>query len=235
MTTNIDSQLQEIAQLRETKSKEIETLAKITELESAVSADFTVLAKLNWEKAFVYQHLVMSQIDIDQNLKLMAESALKAHGIVEQNNLTELQGDDFRFLGRVYDYKKDYSQAEKYYQQALGYFQNQNDPRVLEIKGFMSANLINQGKIEPGLTLAKKTYSEFDQTPLKQSDFYTWAVWKTGIFPRVVKALIVQKVDFNKPEMKQFLETDQKLLLESDKNFQYRLDEIAETLKQLFI
>ncbi|MCX6726722.1 MAG: hypothetical protein NTY75_02785 [Candidatus Shapirobacteria bacterium] len=226
MTTNFDPQLQVIAQLRETKGKESETLAKIAELEMVAGTDFTIIAKLNWEKAFVYQHLVMGQTDVGQNLKLMAESALKAHEIVEQNNLAELKGDDYRFLGRIYDYQKNYPLAQSYYQQALDFYTAKNDPHVLEIKGFLSYNLVCQNKIDEGMSSAEQTFTEFDQNSLKQSDYYTWAVWKSGIFPRIIQSLSSQKADFDKVKMADYLAKSEAILT-NNYNFQFRLDEIA--------
>lgn len=233
--TNFDREIQQIQKLRETKGSEAETLSKINEIWPEIERenDFATLAKLYWEKAFVYQHLVMGHTDTEDNLKLMEQSALSAHDLVTKNNLSELQGDDLRFLGRIYDYKQDFKTAFDYYQQALNFYQSQDAPRILEINAFMSANLINQGKTNDGLNLAKKIYGEFENSPLKNSDFYTWAVWKTGIYPRMVQALVSKKVEFDHTEIKNYLENDQKLLLENEGNFQFRLDEISEALRLL--
>lgn len=223
----IDESLSQIASFRETKGQETETLKLISELESK-TIDPVVLTKLFWEKAFVYQHLVMSKTDSELNLKLMEESALNAHKLVEQNNLVDLRGDDFRFLGRLADYSQKYSEAYDYYQQALEFFTVANSPRVLEIKGFLSANLVNQGRIEEGLNFAKETYQEFDESPLKEVDNYTWVTWKTGIFPRLVTALIKQEAEFDHEEIKKYLEASRTLFPN-----QFRLDEINEALGQL--
>lgn len=232
---NFDIELQEISKLREIKGQETEVLKKIDILLPQVSSenDYSNQAKLFLEKAFLYQHMVMSHVDESTNLKLMEESALNAHDIIVKQNLTDLSGDDLRFLGRVYDYKKDYTQALTFYQQALDFYQKQNHPRVLEINAFICANLICQNKVEDGLALAQKTYADFNSSPLKQSDFYTWAVWKTGIYRRVLKALITQKQEFNHEEIKNILLADQKLLVDSNQNFQFRLDEINEALRLL--
>jgi hypothetical protein len=239
---NIETKLQEIASLREIKGRESDTLTMINALEPEViaSGDFTPLCHLYWERAFVYQHLVMSNIDVDANLQLMEEAAQKAHQLVTEHQLNELVGDDTRFLGRVYDSKKDYPQAEVYYRQALTFYEPTNHPRVLEIKGFLSANLVNQGKVEEGLALAKHTYTDFDQNTLKQSDYYKWAVWKTGIYPRIIKALVSQQAVFNHAEMISLLDESRLLLTNpqgdvtwGDKSFQFRLDEIDEAKKLL--
>lgn len=237
ITTNITSQQQLsqkffdlLKELRETKGQETQTLEYIAQ---ALHLSKSQIAKLFIEQAFVYQHLVMSHVDEESNLKLMEESALNAHDIIVKYNLFDMLGDDTRFLGRVYDYKKDYSEAYKFYQQSLNFYQKQNHPKALEINAFICANLINQNKIEEGLVLAQKTYSDFEQSPLKQSDFYTWAVWKTGIYPRVLKALVTQNQPFDKVEFKNILLNDQKLLSESTQDFGFRLDEIAEALSYL--
>ena len=68
-----------LKELRETKGQEEQVLDYISQ---ALNLNYTQIAKLFIEKAFVYQHLVMSHIDEEINLKLMEESALNAHDII---------------------------------------------------------------------------------------------------------------------------------------------------------
>lgn len=224
--------LSKIATLRETKGQEQKTLELIGQLESEPINVITKV-KLFWEKALVYQHLAMDNIDKTPNLIKMAESANQAHFLITNNNLTELFGDDFRFLGRVADYEQDYVDAEQYYEQAIVFYEQQNSPQIFEIKSFLSANYIRQNRVEEGKTLAKKVFNEFQNNDLKNQDVYTWAVWQTGTFPRIINALTDIKADFDHQEMKGYLNQSEQILRDAsqhitwgDRNFQFRIDEI---------
>lgn len=235
--SKFETELQRISLLREQKGREIDTLNAIKSLKPRVEddQDFSSLALLYFEEAFTYQHLFMSHIETDTNLKLMEEAALEAHHIITTNQLSTLLPDSHRMLGRVKDYQKNYLAAYDHYQWALDAYQKDNHPRVFEIKSFISTNLVNQGRHQDGLDLAKKTYRDFDTLPLKQTDYYTWAVWKTGIFPRISNALLSQGTDFNRQEIKEYLNDSLNLLLSSGNpsDFQYRIDELKEALEKL--
>ena len=227
-----------VANLREQSGKESETLQEVDRLLNSCVDDWECVARLWWEKALTYQHLVMKKINIEENKQEMSESAMKAHEIVENNHLDNLKGDDYRFLGRVADYSKHFEEAKEYYKKALEIYLGK--PRELEIKGFMAVVLINLGDVNGGIQLAKTTFDEFDNNSLKQEDYFTWAVWKSGLWPRVVKTLVARKINYNKEELLSYLERSEDILKNpqgeitwGDENFQYRIDEIKEARKSL--
>ena len=226
----IEETLSQIATLRETKGKESETLRLISEVE----------VKLFWEKSLVYQHLVMSGVDAGQNLSKMAQAANDAHTLIAESRLSDFAGDDARFLGRVADYQQDYPAAEAHYLEAIEFYETVPSPRVYEIKSFLAANLVHQNKVAEGISLAKETFNQFQNDPLKYTDVYTWAVWQTGTYPRLVKALIDVKAEFDHAEMKSYLDQSEQILRDAsqnatwgDKNFQFRLDEITQARQVL--
>jgi len=221
----LQQKLIEISKLREQKGREDETLAEVEKLKQMVGDNFVEQARLYWEEGLTYQHLVMSHVDEEINREKMAQAAMKAHEVVEKNKLDNLLGDDYRFLGRVADYNGKYEEAKNWYEKAIEFYKGQ--PRELEIKSFLSATLIYLGKNEEGISLAKSTFDEFLTNPLREKDYYTWAVWVTGIWPRMVKAMKEKGVEIDKSEVLAYLDQSDKFL------FRYRIDEIEEARKLL--
>jgi hypothetical protein len=68
---------------------------------------------------------------------------------------------------------------------------------ALELSGFLAEALVLSGKVEDGVVLAKKTfklYDEGDGALLKERDYYTWAVWKSGCITKTWNAILKKKV-----------------------------------------
>lgn len=142
----------------------------------------------------------------------------------------------FRFLGRQADYQGNYSKSEGYYRQGLIYFdfstKLEEKFNRLELTGFLSYSLIKQGKGE-GVNLTKQTLKDFDESPegkwLKENNYYTWAVWKSGIEIRTAEYFGKSKNILYQPLAKEFLEDTRKILRMPDGNteiFRLRLDEL---------
>ena len=87
----------------------------------------------------------------------------------------------------------------------------------------------------------KKIYEKFDKTPegnrLKKKDYVTWAIWKSGIPIRTIKALLDQKREFDKKLMLDWLNEAKKDLNPKNKklwsDFSYRRNEIGSAKKKL--
>ncbi|MCJ7804188.1 hypothetical protein MUP35_00405 [Patescibacteria group bacterium] len=142
----------------------------------------------------------------------------------------------FRFLGRQADYQGKYSKSENYYRKGLAYFDSLTNLKEksnrLEFMGFLSYSLIKQGK-EEGIDLAKQTLKDFDESPegklLKENDYYTWAVWKSGVEIRTAKHLGKTKNIKYGQLAKDFFNDAEKILRMPDGNteiFRLRLDEL---------
>ncbi|MFZ5932696.1 MAG: tetratricopeptide repeat protein [Patescibacteria group bacterium] len=182
-----------VASLREGKGKEKETLSLI---ERALRFGQGVVVNLLWERILVYQHLVMQ--GNKKALPKMEAATLAAGKYVKQNKLKEWESRSLRFLGRLYDYKGKFSESVKAYKKAIPLarldpdFVKKGYPRWLELEGFLSSALIKSGKVNEGVNLAKKTFEKFNQSSegkfLKKKDYYTWAIWKSGIAIRTIEA-----------------------------------------------
>jgi len=104
---------------------------------------------------------------------------------------------NFRFLGSQADVLHQYAQSEKFYRQGLSFFEplERIDQRYqsLEFNGFLSYSLLRQHK-NGWFELMEKTLLDFDKSMdgewLKSNDYYTWAVWKSGIEIRNSDALL---------------------------------------------
>lgn len=211
----------------------------------------TDVVELYQENALSGQHMMMNELaraggstETDmykRGLEIMAEAVYKAHGYIQEHNLNSMLPRSYRYLGRVEDYKGNYREAAEYYTQSIPLFEAVENPLVrvnrLEIQGFLAFSLIKSGKIKEGLDLAARTSSDFKESPdgieLRQADYYTWAVWASGIPIRTVEALIDTRALKDKKWAEGWINQAEGLLVIpegdetwGDKNFDYRKDEI---------
>jgi tetratricopeptide (TPR) repeat protein len=145
-----------------------------------------------------------------------------------------------RFLGRYMDYKGYYKKSEKYYRRGLEYFDRSEKPEEkvnrLEFSGFLSYSLMKQNRTDKGIELAAQTIKDFDETEegkwLKDNNYYTWAVWKSGIELRTSEYILRKKVSQHIGLAKAFVTDAEKILKMPDGNtesFRLRLDELDTT------
>jgi len=239
--------LKQISTLREIKGKEKETY-ELIEKTRGETKEKDVLAKLYWEESLVAQHEIMfngeDKTVVEKALKRMESSALAANKIIEENELNKMQGGSYRFIGNVYRYKKDYKKAQEYFELAMSEYQNNNDKGTLEIRGFLAYCLIQNGETENGIKLGLETFDAFEKSDkgivLKHQDYFTWAVWRSGIVPRLVEALLDTKSSFDKETILKYLDKSEEILRKpegpitwGDTAFQLRLDEIEKARKNL--
>lgn len=249
--------LDSIAHLREQKGKEKEVLALI---EKAIKAGNSYIIQLFWEEFIVYQHVVMSerakaegeadQGKVRQALLGMERSAKEAEYYIKKYKLNQWGHRLHRFLGRLYDYKGLFNKAVVEYKKAIPLARQDPEvkekgyPRWLEAKAFLSYSLIMSGKTKEGVLLAKETFGQLNEDSdgkyLKKKDYFTWAVWLSGIPIRTIGALIDKNITFNRGEMLAWLSEAEKVLVIpkaqntwGDKNFQFRKDEIVALRRKL--
>lgn len=254
--SDFKAKLKEIASLREMKGKEQETISMIKELlpQAEEAGDWKTVATLYWELHLVWQHCVMKEFskpegdrdiqDINDGIQSMIEYAERAKEVIEEHGLEDMAGGAYRFLGRGATYAGKHEKAKEYYETAISRYSGKNERSKLEVRGFLSETLVRLGEVEQGLDLAKKTYEDFFKSDLgkklKEDDYFVWAVWMSGIPPRMVKALQDEGVDFDKKEMKEWLLEVKKELKDpsgevtwGDDKFQFRMDEIEAALTSL--
>lgn len=204
---NKTSVLQNIGQEREKKGNAEFLIPQIDELQRQAEkmGDFTTMTILFQEKLLCAQHLVME--NLKKNPIKIAKGLLILRSTTDQmiklqnKHINEIDpivnARSFRFLGRQADIFHQYNQSEKHYRKGLDFFEplKRVDQRYqkLELSGFLAFSLLKQNK-PTWFDLTQKTLSDFDNSPegiwLKNSDYYTWAVWKSGIEIRNSDALL---------------------------------------------
>jgi len=251
-----NKEITEIATLRETKGKEKETLEKISVLLPKLieSNQWKSVAKMYWESHLVWQHLVMTELNktidvrekkaLEEGTEKMVEYAKKAVEIIEKYRIEDMLGGAYRFLGRAATFTGDHLKAKYYYENALNSYSGKNLKSKLEVNGFLAESLIRLGQNGKGLDLAIKTYDDFYNSDigkgLKKEDYFTWAVWMSGIAPRTAAALLDTGADFDKTRMKAWLIKVEAELTNAtetvkwgDPNFEFRLNEIQTVVEKL--
>ena len=256
---NFEKALEKIKALREAKGKEKQTFAEIDKcLKAAKKAkQWKVLVKLYWEASLNWQHIVMNE-DAKENpvmkkrnlgIKNMVKTAKAAEGVINKHQVDELKGTSYRFLGRCYFYTTEHNKSLREYRKAIKYLRKFEPKKILEINAFIPEPLILLGKTERGIKHAIKAFDAFDNTQtgkkLKKEDYVTWAIWKSGIFPRVSKALVQAGAQFDKKLLNLYLDKSFKILEKPEGKitwghdlFEYRMDEIKSSrsvLKRLAV
>lgn len=253
---DIKDTLKQIATLRETKGKEIQAyqLIQLTIEEAKKISDVESLTKLYWEESLVAQHEAMNEYFKNKDIQnktiintamdRMEKAGLNADKVIRENKLENMKGTSHRFLGNIYRYKKEFKKAEEEFIKAFAEYQNNNDKGTLEVRGFIAYCLIQNGDTDNGIKLATETFDDFNNSEkgktLKEKDYFTWAVWRSGIIPRVIEALIDTKSNFDKELITKYLDESEKILKNpegkitwGDSAFQLRLDEISKARKFL--
>lgn len=237
--------LSKIAKLREQKGKENKTLDIISKAiaETEKTGDKETLSKLYWEASLVHQHMVMNERSLDnpdnqviqKETNEMERSAKKAHKIIEENKINKLKATSHRFLGRVMTYKGNHTEAQKEYEKSIELIeQKENKEQLLELRGFLAPTLLINGRIDEGVQLALTTFNDYEGSQigkgLKEKDYYTWAVWRSGLITRMVFAMNEAGVPLEKEKWKTLIDTCGTFLKNPEGDvwgdFQFRLDEV---------
>lgn len=169
----------------------------------------------NSDKVRAIQGLIIMKTSISGMQKYQEEHQFEINPIIKARN--------FRFMGRFADYQHQYQKSEKLYYQGLEYFDSQTEPENryhrLELLGFISFSLLKQGKKSEGLKLMDQVLKDYDESPegqwLKENDFYTWAVWKSGVEIRNSEYLIKHNTT---SRAKELMNDAQKILVMPDGN-----------------
>lgn len=207
---------EKIQKLRETKGKEKESLHLINQ----------TIINLLWEKALTYQHVYRHNGGDKKVLVGMVESVSTARSYIDKYKIRESLPMYYLFLGKINDFKGKFNESVKCYKKA---------PKTAEVEGHMAYSLIMSGKTNLGFKKAVKALKDIDYekvyTDLKKKDYYTWAVWKSGIVVRVSAALIVKKVKFDRELVNKWIGICEKELKNGD--FGYRRDELGKLKQKL--
>jgi len=251
---NKSSVLRQIGEEREKAGNAEFLIPQIVEVRQQAEkmSDPTTVLTLFQEEFLCGQHLAMEN---KKNPFKIAKGVLVMKSMIgqmidyQQNHGKEIDpiisARTPRFLGRLADHLHLYSQSEKYYRQGLDFFEplERIDQKYqsLELSGFLAFSLLKQNK--PGwFELTQKTLSDFDNSPegswLKDSDYKTWAIWKSGIENRNADALLDSKklTDKYKTNIESWL-TDADSILQMPNGdrevFKIRRQELEATIRKV--
>ncbi len=251
---NLPAVLTQIAVEREKKGTSESLIPHIHRIrdEAEKLGEKSVVLQLYQEEFLSAQHMVMEE----KARKFRANPLRAAKGmlVMESTSRTmeryaEENGENLdpvvkarvsRFLGRYADYKGQYKKSEQYYREGLTFFDQSTKPEErfnrLEFLGFLSYSLIKQGKTEEGMGLAQQTLKDFDDSDegkwLKETNYYAWAVWKSGIEIRTSEHVAKTKDSEHSDLAKTFLADAENILKMPDgttESFRLRLDELDTT------
>lgn len=233
---------QEITILREQPGKEQEALDLIhpTREDAMLLGLHEDVVDLYWEEYLVGKHL--------NDTNLMESSANSANDYIDEFNVESKRPRNHRFLGEVAMRKGNYDDAIRHFNTGIELFEQMSntDERVnsLEFKGFLAEALVRSGKVQEGIALGAKTFEDFDKedgAKLKERDYYTWAVWKSGIISKVGKAVLDTNTELDESEETELLneleEAGRILSAPRQENWpsgsEYRKDEITRIKQRL--
>ena len=249
---------QALASLREEKGKGREALREADLLEGRFHEE---VVDLIWEHYLIGKHMIMEAreksglvnlpvkaIKGAEGYLLMRSSALEAREYIDKYNVEAKKPRSGRFLGEVEMLVSNHKKAAEYFGKSVSLFSKMDDTsdRVngLELSGFWAEALILGGKTKDGVEIATQTFKAYDTgdgLELKNRDYYTWAVWKSGCVIKAWHALF-QKGKLPEGENKEVLV---EMLKESEMivnppvgtkiwgDFTFRRDEIASIKRKL--
>lgn len=250
----IRDRLKSLSGLRGEKGRDEEALKMANEILKEGGMEPKLEAQVWLEKSLIWQHIFTNEKNkreggdkekIEEAKKEMEKAIQTAEKIMEEGKVD--RGDaDLRidmFLGEVAMEKGDYQKAREAYEKAIEVVSNPINR--LEFKARLCEPLIMLGETEEGIRLAQATDEEFDTgvgEELKEKDYTTWAIWKSGIWIRVARSLekkgkigeYKELVSSRISEAEEYLDESKILRNKWAKNpFNIRLDEIELVKKYL--
>ena len=251
--------LKVIALSREKVGREKES-TELINLALEVANDLMI--NLYLEKCTVFQHLIMTERDkprhgkikrddklIKQAVKNWRRTLMEAETYAEVFRLKRWRSRIYRFWGRLLDAQGKHARSIPYYEKSIRLarldpeFVEQRIPRWLEVEAFLASALMLSGHTKAGLAKSRRIYKKFDVSEgkrLREKDYSTWAIWKSGVPIRIGQALQIKKLKINLAEYKTWLNDAEKLLYPPPEvkvwvDFGFRKNEIVAIRRELKI
>jgi len=238
----------QVAGLREERGKEKEALEMADSLLKEIEKEnggAKLEAQVWLEKSLIWQHLLESRMSegnqgVDEARNEMMMAIKQAEMVMEDGGVD--RGDETLridvFLGKAAMEVDDYEGAKQAYERAIEVVNDET--KTLEFKAHLCEPVILLGEVKEGVRLAQQTDGEFDEgvgEELKNGDYITWAIWKSGLWIRVAKALkkVGKLAEYEELVMGKLTEAEEYLNEDkietkkwTEKPFEIRLDQIKE-------
>jgi len=200
-----------------------------------------------WEEFLCGKHLVMDERNEDregsgrynQGLEMMRKMAKEAHQYIVEHNVESKLTRSHRFVGEISQFDGDFDSAVRHFSQAISRFDEEKDygQRIngLELRGFLAEALVRAGAINEAIDLAVNTFELYDKGDgevLREKDYDTWAIWKSGVPIKAWQGVFDGKISLSN-EQREILESmlDQAksvlMIEETWADFQHRKNEIV--------
>lgn len=251
---NLPDILRDIGVRREEKGSSEMLLPRIHSVraEAEKMGEKTTVLQLYQEEFLCAQHMVMEEREGLKKLKINPIRAAKGLLLMKEtaSKMDEYWGKNkdeidkntgmrvLRFLGRFEDeITRNYKKSEGYYKEGISYFESvdkvENRVNSLELRGLLSFSLLKQGRVEEGLKISEEVLDDFDNSEdgkwLKENNYSTWVVWKSGIEIRNSENILNKNVQNGKVLADKMLQDAETILRKPDNEngaFQLRLDEL---------
>ncbi|KKT71698.1 MAG: hypothetical protein UW68_C0058G0005 [Candidatus Collierbacteria bacterium GW2011_GWB1_44_6] len=199
------------------------------------------------EEALIHQHYYMDTHD-DIHLVGMKQVVRQAETYLKANDLTHWESRLARFLGRISDYEQKYHIAADFYKEATT--KVHIDPKYpnnramgFEYEGFLIIDELHLGNTEQAILMAEKLYQNYDKADegrqLKEKDYTTWAIWRSGLLINLCRTLIkLGKLETYKEKISEWLRLAENDLQPAENiktwsDFGFRKNEIAKIRESL--
>lgn len=214
---NFEDHLSNLAKDRENPANQDAALEDIRTLRmfAVENGLLSYVAQTFLEEALIWQHKYMSSkngvfLDSMEQLVTGASEYVKSKGLVQWESRIA------RFQGRVSDYKKKFAEAVAYYDTAIEKISSDpaytvNPALVFEYKAFKIIDEVRLGNVDKGVSEAKELYEAYlfseKGKGLRERDYTTWAIWRSGLLVNLSKTLIdLGLADQYKGDIKEWLE-----------------------------
>lgn len=199
---NLPNLRAQIAAFREQPDRQEAALRNIREVREGaiVIGEHEHVVNLFWEEYLVGKHMLMAAISDDDKgkaLDMMRTSAQAAAVYIHDNSVDSMRPRSHRFLGEVAMRAGDTKGAVEHFRHGISLFEQMRDPaqrvNALELSGFLAEALIRDGQVDAGIDTAVRTFEAYDSgdgAELRERDYYTWAVWKSGAATKAWSAIL---------------------------------------------
>lgn len=213
----------EVAELREKKNpvaqyKALVTARRVKEV-AKENQMFDQAVELCWEEYLVGKHIYkgtelfawMPGIEKlqQEGWKIMEQAVEESEELISEHSedkyVKRVKPRMGRFAGEVEMLQGNYQAAIEKYEQSIKQYQQKSRMEqrinILELKGFLAEALIKAGgeQQERGIKLGVETFNQYKDSPegkwLKENDYYTWAVWRSGCAVKTSRGLLESGVE----------------------------------------
>lgn len=224
---NIGDWLTEVALLRENKWTQFKGLRVIKKVKKeAIKAElWPDVVGLCYEEYLIGKHLFMIGEQLawvstiggyfyKRGLATMQQAMNESQQLINAHRESEGMEEKAmrwgRFAGEMAMINGDYDKAEEILRKSIVAYEAKKDVNALELRGFLAEVLAKKGEKDEAVKLMEETWELYEQddfggNQLKEKDYYTWWVWRSGLVIKTARGLLANSRDIIDNESKRAL------------------------------